>query len=132
MDERVWSLDVQTLTIKPINQYSPTRMRSLLLEVQKYCIQSIKEKVTEDKLIEKDTNSKETTFKSKYDSLNTHTETDGILDDTLKQLKAGYSQDTSKSKWNQLEAWCKSNYSKPFKGSEDNTFKLVKKYCVKS
>nr|WP_014272094.1 hypothetical protein [Mycoplasma haemocanis] len=123
-----WCSDIYNHTYKSIFN---SKNEKLLEESQKYCIQSIKEKVTEDKLIEKDTSNRESTFKTKYDNLNSHAEKDGILDDTLKQLKAGYSQDTNKSKWNQLEEWCKSNYSKPFKGDTDNVFKLIKKYCVK-
>ncbi|AEW45011.1 hypothetical protein MHC_00725 [Mycoplasma haemocanis str. Illinois] len=103
----------------------------LLKTVRKYCIQSIQEKITDVKLIDKQSSNKESDFKSKYESLNSHKDTDEILDGTLKSLKEGYSKDNNKSKWTELEAWCKSIYSKPFKGSNDNTFKLIKKYCSK-
>ncbi|AEG72478.1 hypothetical protein HF1_01580 [Mycoplasma haemofelis str. Langford 1] len=75
----------------------------LLRVVKKYCIQSIQEKITDAKLIDKKSNGKDTDFKSKYQELNSHKDTDGALDSTLKALKEGYSQDSSQSKWTELE-----------------------------
>ncbi|AEW45018.1 hypothetical protein MHC_00760 [Mycoplasma haemocanis str. Illinois] len=103
----------------------------LLIEVKKYCIQPIKDKLTNDKKPTLSGNTDKSTFENNYKKLKTHDEKNGKLDSKLLALKESFKESPTDTEWKALQSWCSETFEKPFKGSNNNDFKLVEIFCKK-
>ncbi|AEG72487.1 hypothetical protein HF1_01670 [Mycoplasma haemofelis str. Langford 1] len=123
-----WCKDTYSQTYK--HAFS-SENKSLLEEAKKYCIQPIKDKFTDDKRPSLSGNTDKSTFESNYKKLKDHNEQKGKLDSRLIALKGSFKEQPTDTEWQAIQSWCSEYFEKPFKGSNDNTFKLVEIFCKK-
>ncbi|AEG72491.1 hypothetical protein MHF_0192 [Mycoplasma haemofelis Ohio2] len=129
-----WCSSVYTTTYKSIFS---SKKEELLDVVRKYCIQSLKEKLTDSitessKVLSVTDETDKQEFINNYKKLKDHNSTqDGKLDSTLSAFDATKAESESQTKWSSLRDWCKESLTKSFKGESDDLFKTSKKFCVK-
>ncbi|AEG72505.1 hypothetical protein HF1_01780 [Mycoplasma haemofelis str. Langford 1] len=104
--------------------------KSLLDLAQKYCIQPIKDKLGTSALV--DMSNGQSSFETNYKKLNNYDSSkNGKLDSVLQELKDSFNDGKASENWGKVKEWCTSAIEKPFKGSSDNSFKLVETFCKK-
>ncbi|AEW45023.1 hypothetical protein MHC_00785 [Mycoplasma haemocanis str. Illinois] len=103
---------------------------SLLNLAKKYCIQPIKDKIGTGALV--DMNNGQSNFETNYKKLDNYdVSKSGQLDSFLQELKDSFNAGKANENWGKIKEWCISEIEKPFKGSTDNSFKLVETFCKK-
>ncbi|AEW45014.1 hypothetical protein MHC_00740 [Mycoplasma haemocanis str. Illinois] len=106
---------------------------SRLKKVEKYCIQSLQEKLTSlltgnHKLLGNETNESQSDYSTNFNKIQNYDEANkGKLPAELKGLKSA----EVSTKWVELQNWCKKIRSIPFT-EEGDTFKVGKELCIKT